>query len=188
MKTNRIFRLAVVMALAIAATGCYPEYFPRTGEGVWRGSAPLTVIVTDVNNERRAETRNATIKLDLLQDANSQNLFTRYPRVTFDANDSLRAVAPSEARPLSLVLLQNVRGDSTFDVRGRNANRNTFAFTIPSRTFSGQDAPIATVALPTASFSGRYVADNVVEGTISQTVSVPGQPTRIYAVTLRLQK
>ncbi|MFQ3599432.1 MAG: hypothetical protein SNJ55_03405 [Chloroherpetonaceae bacterium] len=188
MKPNQILLLALLSLLFVSTAGCFPEYFPRTGEGVWRGAAPLTVVVTDLNNTRTAELRNATFTLDLLQEENSQNLFTRYPRVTFDAGDSLRAVAPTEARPLSLVQLENVRGDSTFDVRGRNDNRNTFIFTIPTRTFAGQDAPIATVALPLVSFSGRYVDDNTVEGTVSQTVSVPGQPTRIYTATLRLTK
>ncbi len=188
MKPNRIFLLTLLSLMLVSATGCFPEYFPRTGTGTWRGSAPLTVIVADVNDARSAVTRNASFTLDLLQEDNSQNFFTRYPRVTFDATDSLRAVVPSEARPLSLVQLENVRGDSTFDIRGRNANRNTFIFTVATRTFTGQDAPIASVALPAVSFSGQYVDDNTVEGTLSQTVAVPGQPTRIYTATLRLTK
>ncbi len=188
MKTNRIFSLTFLSLLLVSAAGCFPEYFPNTGAGVWRGSAPLTVIVTDVSNNRTAVTRNATITLDLLQEEDSQNFFTRFPRVTFDNNDSLRATVPSEARPLSLVVLENVRGDSTFDIRGRNANRNTFIFSVPTRTFTGQDAPVASIALPATSFSGSYVDDNTVEGTLSQTVAVPGQPTRIYTATLRLTK
>ncbi len=188
MKTNKIFSLMLLPLALLSLTGCFPEYFPRTGAGTWRGSAPLTVIVADVNDARTAVTRNAAFTLDLLQEESSQNFFTRYPRVTFDATDSLRAVVPSEARPLSLIQLENVRGDSTFDIRGRNANRNTFIFTTPTRTFTGQDAPIASVALPAVSFSGQYVDDNTVEGTLSQTVAVPGQPTRIYTATLRLTK
>lgn len=187
MKPNRLFLFVIALLSLAAMAGCFPEYFPRTGDGVWRGSAPLTVIVTDVNNQIRAETRNATFSLNFLQEENSQNLFTRYERVTFDDNDSLRAVLPNNTRPLSVVNLEGVVGDSTFDVRGRNANRNTFFFTVPARAFPGQNAPISSVALPIASFSGRYVEDNVVEGTISQTVAVQGT-TRIYTATLRLQK
>lgn len=188
MKTKRIFSFTLLSILLMMTAGCFSEYFPRTGEGIWRGSVPLTVIVTDVSDNRAAETRNASFTLDLLQEGESQNFFTRYPRVTFDASDSLRATVPSEARPLSRVALENVIGDSTFDIRGRNTNRNTFIFTVPARAFTGQNAPIATIALPAVSFSGRYVDDNTIEGTISQTVAVPEQPTRIYTATLRLTR
>jgi hypothetical protein len=191
MKNNLLFLSFIGAILSSLFLGCDAEYFPRKGSGIWQGAAPLTVVERDTANVRSAVTRNAAFRLDLLQDENSQVLFTKHPRVTFSGNpaDSSRAIIPADMRPLSTIILSGVRGDSTYNVACRFANVNTFILTVPSKTLSGQEAPISSVELPTVSFSGKYIDDNTVEGTLSQTIPALGSaPSRVFTSTIRLTK
>ncbi|MDX2130400.1 MAG: hypothetical protein SFU91_15295 [Chloroherpetonaceae bacterium] len=173
---NKSLSFIALFAVVLLSVGCDADYFPRTGTGDWSGSSRVTVIRAGAAVE--ADVR---FTLRLSQDANSTNFFTRFPGVTL--NDTNLAVIPADNRPLSTVVVTGVSGDSTFDVRGRNANVNTFFFIVPARTFSGSGE-----TMPAVSFSGSYVNDNTVEGTLSQSIAITGQPTRVFTSTLRISK
>jgi hypothetical protein len=196
MKTYNLLWLLIACS---AMSACDTKYFERSTNGTWRGATQVTTIINSglypnltqplpTTAATTPPVRNTQIVLNLVEEANSQTIVSAITVPVITAPNIIGAGSPT-----STILIEGGAIDSVI-INGRNANDNTVIFTISPRNVGAQ-------TVPQLSFSGRFIDDNTIEGTLSQTLprqrvlQAPGdtanavllQP-RVFSVTLRLTR